>query len=177
MTHSIRITYDAGTDPVSCEPIGADEEVVSVAATSLLEARSRALAASSVRARGRLVRVYDAESGVEVGTTALAELRPAQFQIDGLDGVFDGYTRGETWNGWAVPYFPLAEARRIAGRYASQPATEDGQAAAAFDEARAVVRLYDPVQDEWDEVSPVDIDGHTLYSVGAHLWTWEHART
>lgn len=27
------------------------------------------------------------------------------FQVDGLDGKFEGWTNGETWNGWETPSF------------------------------------------------------------------------
>lgn len=180
-TYDIRLVYEAGPDPVTREPLGRDDEVVTVAADSPWEARSRALASATTRAMGRVVRAYDIATGQEVRPPLSEGFQPGRFRVDGLDGTYDGFTRGETWNGWAVPYFPLAEARRVADDYAAQPAGLDGQTKAEFDADRDLIRLYDPSSGEWDEYGPVEIGDGTgyapgaLYPVGAHLWTWEEA--
>lgn len=100
-------------------------------------------------------------------------LRPARFVIDGLAGTYNGFTRGERWNGWAVPYFPLDEARRIADDYASEPPGVDGQNLAEYDADRDLVRLYDPSNKEWDEYGSETLEGRELYGIGACYWTWE----
>ena len=172
-TYDIRLVYEAGPDPVTREPLGRDDEVVTVAADSPWEARSRALASATTRATGRVVRAYDLATGQEVRPPLPEGFRPGRFRVDGLDGTYDGFTRGDTWNGFAVPYFPLAEARRIAADFAAQPPNPDGQPIGEYDADRDVVRLRDPSSDDWDETSRVEIDGRSLYPVGAHLWTWE----
>ena len=180
-TFGVRIVCDPGPDPVDGRALEYDEETLAVEAPSRWEARSAALQRMTLRPMGRLLRAYDAETGDEIVDPPQAELRPGRFVIDGLDGVYDGFTRGETWNGFAVPYFPLAEARRVAADYAAQPAGLDGQTSAEYDQNRDVIRLYDPCSDEWDEYGPVGIDAGTvhglrgLYSVGARYWTWEEA--
>ena len=175
-TYDLRIVYEAGHDPVTNEPIGRDEEVVSVEGPSPWEARSRALATvTRIRPMGRLVRTYDVATGQEVKPPSPGELRSGRFRIDGLDGTYDGFTRGEKWNGFAVPYFPLAEARRIASDFAAQPPSLDGQALGEYDADRDVVRLRDPSSEDWDETPRVEVDGRPLYPVGARLWTWEEA--
>lgn len=175
-TYDLRIVYESGNDPVTNEPVGRDEEVVTVEGSSPWEARSRALATvSRVSAMGRLVRAYDIATGQEVKAPSPGELRPGRFRIDGLDGIYDGFSRGETWNGFAVPYFPLAEARRIASDFAAQPPSLDGQALGEYDADRDLVRLRDPSSDDWDETPCIEVDGRSLYPVGAHLWTWEEA--
>ena len=42
-------------------------------------------------------------------------MRHSRFTIDMFGGeVFDGFTTGETWNGWARLYFTFEEAQRVA---------------------------------------------------------------
>ena len=174
MIYDVRLVFEAGSDPVTSEPVGQDEEVVAVAADSPWEARSRALASAATRAMGRVVRAYDLATSQEIGPPPPGGLRPGRFRVDGLDGTYDGFTRGQTWNGFAVPYFPLSEARRVADDYAAQP-PGDGPYAAEYDAGRDLIRLYEPSSGEWDETPRVEVDGHSLYPVGAHLWTWEEA--
>ena len=173
--YRIRLVAEAGTDPVDGTLRGRDEETLTIEGESLWAARSRALHRTTLRPMGRLLRAYDAETGDEIVDPSPVELRPGRFVIDGLDGVYDGFTRGETWNGFAVPYFSFVQARRVADDYAAQPPTPDGQTRAEYDAGRGVIRLYDPLSDEWDEVAPIVIGDRTLYCVGTHLWTWESA--
>ena len=38
--------------------------------------------------------------------TSTSEFQSARFSIDSLpETIFEGFTTGETWNGWACPYF------------------------------------------------------------------------
>lgn len=37
---------------------------------------------------------------------------------------FSGYTDGDDWNGWAMPRFPFAEARRVASTMSTLPGFE-----------------------------------------------------
>lgn len=173
--YRIRLVAEAGPDPVDGSPLGRDEEVILVEASTRYEARSLALRRTTLHMMGRLVRAYDADTGEEVVLPPPAGFSPGRFSIDGLPRTYEGFTRGERWNGFAVPYFPLAEARRVADDYAAQPAGPDGQTAAVYDADRDVVRLYDPSSGEWDEYGPVDVEGRHLYPVGAQYWTWEDA--
>ena len=51
-------------------------------------------------------------------------MRQTKFTIDSLDGIFEGYTLGEDWNGWAVPYFTYEQALLVLA--ASQQADQHG---------------------------------------------------
>ena len=180
-TYRLRFVAEAGFDPVDGATLGHDEETLTVEADSPWAARSLALHRTTLRPVGRVLRVYDATTGDEIVRPPPAGFRPGRFTIDGLPGTYNGYTRGETWNGWAVPYFSLDIARRVAGDYAAQPAGLDGQPEAEYDADRDLVRLYDPSSGEWDEYGRVEIDDGTgyglrvFYPVGAHYWTWEEA--
>lgn len=172
-TYSVHLVCEAGPDPASGEPYDVAEETLVVDAPSAWAARTAATKRMTIRPMGRVLRAYDAATGREIEPPAPQDLRPGRFQIDGLPGTYEGFTRGETWNGFAVPYFPLAEARRIADDYASQPAGIDGQTEAEYDADRDLIRLYDPSCDEWEEIEAVEVEGQTLYPLGAQSWTWE----
>lgn len=172
-THSIRLVCDGGPDPVTGEIRDRAEETLTVEGSTPWEARSRAVSQMTIRPTGRLLRAYDAETGQEIVHPPLEDLRPGLFVIDGLPGTYAGWTRGEEWNGFAVPYFDLAEARRVADDYAAQPSGSDGETRAEYDPDHGVIRMFDPSADEWDEVESVEIDGRTLYPVGTRVWTWE----
>ena len=174
-TYTVRLVCEEGIDPLTGEALGSSEETLAVEAPTPWDARSVALSRANLRARGRLLRAYDAETEEEIMRPAPAELRRGQFVIDGLPGTYTGRTRGDTWNGFAVPYFDLAEARRIADDYAAQPATLDGQTRAEYDPRHDVIRLFDPSADEWNEIRAVHLGGAALYPVGAHTWAWEEA--
>ena len=171
--YRLRLVAESGPDPVDGTPLGPDEETLTVEADSPWAARSRALHRMELRPMGRVLRVYNADTGSEIVRPPASGFRPGRFAVDGLAGTFNGYARDETWNGFAVPYFPLAEARRVAQAYAAQPAGLDGQTEAEYDAGRDLVRLYDPSSGEWDDYRPVDVDGQALYPVGARYWTWE----
>ena len=173
-TYKIRLVCEAGFGPLGEGPFERAEEVITVDAPTLWDAYRSATRRMTISPMGRFLVGYDAETGKRIEAPAESrKLRLAQFAVDGLEGTFEGYTTGETWNGWAVPYFPLGEARRIIADYDTQPPSLDGQTRGEYDSDRDVIRLYDPSADEWDEIGSVEHDGHTLYPVGAYLWTWE----
>lgn len=171
--YAVRLVCEARPAGTGAPALARDEQTLRVEAPSLWNAREQALARMTIQAAGRPVAAYDAD-GTLIQLPGSPAFKPGQYCIDGLEGTYEGFDQGESWNGWAVPYFPLSEARRIAGRYAAQPATVEGQQPLAdFDEARGVIRLYDPTADEWDETAPTTVHGQPLYPVGARLWTWE----
>lgn len=40
-------------------------------------------------------------------------INKAIFSIENIDNTFEGYTYGETWNGWACPYFTKDESDKV----------------------------------------------------------------
>ncbi|MDQ3257151.1 MAG: hypothetical protein M3R15_25215 [Acidobacteriota bacterium] len=40
-------------------------------------------------------------------------MKSAFFSLEAIEGRFEGYTQGESWNGWACPYFDSEQAKRI----------------------------------------------------------------
>lgn len=175
--HHLRLVVEAGTDPVEGTFLDYEEETIVVNADSPRDAREKAIHQMTLRPMGRILRVFDIKTAEEITHASPAGLRPGRFEIDGLPGTYDGFTRNEAWNGFAVPLFPLAEARRIADDYADQPAGPDGQPRSEYDAVRDVVRLYDPSTEDWDEWGAVQIETdrepRALYPVGARCWTWQ----
>lgn len=175
-SYTIRLVCEAGSGPLGEGPFERAEELVSVDAPTLWDAYRSATRKMTISPMGRLLVGYDADTGERVeAPTESRELRSAQFAVDGLEGTFEGYTTGETWNGWAVPAFLLDEARRIAAAYAAQAPLLEGVCDAEYDERNDAFRLYDPVSGEWDEWEGVERDGRKLYPIGACYWTWEEA--
>ena len=103
----------------------------------------------------------------------------SRFEIDGL-GTFDGYGDGETWNGWACPVFPLAEADRIAEVFRAQSDAFE----ARYDPDTDEYVFRDP-EDDPDEAplafgsGTIDVGGElvTVWFIGTRYWTWEEVPT
>jgi hypothetical protein len=83
-------------------------------------------------------------------------IRKTRFQIDG-GRAFPGYTDGNTWNGWEMPYFELKIVKQV-------------------------IKTYDPKGeciDDWIPSEPITLTdpatGHLVdvRGVGAGGWTWD----
>jgi hypothetical protein len=104
-------------------------------------------------------------------------LRRGLFGIDEFAGErFEGYTGGETWNGFACPRFTKEVAQRIADAIADSVASPSGDTdSLTYDPGSdAFVYLYNA--DEPDPFPGADVetvDGTLrLYGIGAWGWTW-----
>lgn len=96
-------------------------------------------------------------------------MRSATFALEFLEGqTFEGFTTGETWNGFACPLFSreqaerLAEAWRARGREARYDARSD-----------AFTFQMDGGDEEYDTFPAVAADEEKLYPVGASCWIWD----
>jgi len=97
----------------------------------------------------------------------------ADFAIEALENVsFQGFTRGESWNGWACPYFSHDTARAVlaASEQNGYSWCYDGDADAFF------VRHADDPEGFAEKFSALKaaIDGQdtALYAIGAYSWAW-----
>lgn len=92
------------------------------------------------------------------------------FSIDGV-GEFHGYTFGQTWNGFACPYFELSAALKIAESY---------PLVVSYDAIKGVFKLdegYLP-EDVYEVSAQIinTVDGpKNVYSIGSFGWVWEDA--
>lgn len=96
-------------------------------------------------------------------------LRKLSFALEALPNqIFHGYTMGEEWNGWAVPYFDFDESKKIAH---------------AHENSLNIVTLYDEeddkftfrFSDEEEEYQATIMDNRKLYPLGSGVWIWEEA--
>lgn len=100
-------------------------------------------------------------------------MRETKFSIDSLgDRSFDGYTQGETWNGWACPYFTFEQAQQLVRAY-----EENGLEARYNEVSDAFSFELDAGGDlkEVDTFPAEEINGRKFYPIGAFCWIWEEA--
>jgi hypothetical protein len=105
------------------------------------------------------------------------QLQESKFYLDAEpDVIHEGYTKGDTWNGFSCPYFETDVAKDVAEQYVRIHEDDGSGRTAEYDPEREVFRFYEPVYDEWDEVKPVEVDGLKLYPIGAYSWSWSEVR-
>jgi len=96
-------------------------------------------------------------------------MRPATFTIDTFsEHVFAGFTKGETWNGWARPLFTYDEAQKIITAHKKL-----GLNASYDQELDAFTFKMAPSGDDHDIFPGIEIENMKLYPVGAGCWIWE----
>lgn len=104
-------------------------------------------------------------------------LRPATFTIHDM-GRYPGYTYGETWDGWAQPYFTKAVAEQIVALWNADPASE---MSGTYDAETDTYTLCDPLSGMEPETFTGEahlVDGRPmqLYPIGAGLWVWDEEK-
>jgi len=108
---------------------------------------------------------------------AKRELQRKIFLLDAEEDTgFEGFTDGQTWNGWACPYFDFEAAIRVLN------ASEKNGYRWHFDEEENVflIRHVEDADDfEPEQVNAVIISFEgvelTVYPVGAYSWAWQTA--
>jgi hypothetical protein len=96
-------------------------------------------------------------------------MQATKFTIDTFgDEIFSGFTSGETWNGWACPYFTHEQAQRVVEVHRAQGGK------AWYDETQDSF-AFEFGEDEVDAFPAETVEGQKLYSVGARCWIWEEA--
>jgi hypothetical protein len=98
-------------------------------------------------------------------------MRVADFALDFLDGVtFKGYTKGETWNVFACPYFSFEQAQRIVSAWRGKgwAARYDAETDAFMFEVNAESKSSD-----FEGYSGINIKKQKFYRVGAFSWIWD----
>ena len=107
------------------------------------------------------------------------ELRRGTFSLNGSPDEettprYAGYTTGQTWHGWAMPYFTKEVADQIC-----EPWNTAGQSmSATYDAATDTYTFCDPEGGmEPDSYTGADYvaDGQALhlYDIGAGCWVWD----
>lgn len=117
--------------------------------------------------------------------------RAARFVLDGIgvepEHQYQGYTNGETWNGWECPFFTREEAERLATYFRTRWGCDF-----AYDAARDAY-VYKPCNHKtpqgedcegqpWEEeivyrtiMLTITPNGQEMpfYGIGAWEWTWD----
>lgn len=87
---------------------------------------------------------------------------------------FEGFTDGDSWNGWACPYFSSETAEAVL-----KASERNGYRWQYDNESRSfLVRHSDDLQDyESERFSAMNIlvngSEHVVYAIGAYSWAWE----
>ena len=92
-----------------------------------------------------------------------------RFTLDFLEGQqFEGYTRGEDWNGFACPYFTFDQAQCIADAWRGSGKN------ASYDNNRDEF-TFEMQDGEEDRFYSEEIEGVKLYPIGAGSWIWSES--
>jgi hypothetical protein len=87
-------------------------------------------------------------------------MREAKFSIDTLgDNVFESFTQGEEWNGWACPYFTFDQAQTLVQAYQEGWYDEDSDAFSFEIEGGS--------EEDVDTFPATEIKGMKVYPIGA----------
>lgn len=96
----------------------------------------------------------------------------AVFKISDLPQAYVGYTSGADWNGWATPYFEIADAKRV-----MTDNNEIGQYHMQYDEINDKFYTVDEEGREFEIWQGEDIKTEEgikhLYGIGAYSWIWD----
>ena len=90
--------------------------------------------------------------------------RIGRFTIDDA-AVFEGWTDGSDWNGWACPYFEVAEAQKIAAYHGGR-----------FDEAsREFTFQANSEEPESYAAETIEAGGRQVeaWPIGSTIWIWD----
>jgi len=100
--------------------------------------------------------------------------KPTRFAIDDLFEV-EGFSTGQTWNGWAVPYFTKSQVEKV-----KEALTKSGLTPwvrwETEEDGTIVVQNASSYEDEPDDIwSPETIDGvdEPVWCIGGFAWVWE----
>lgn len=100
-------------------------------------------------------------------------MKKTKFQICDNERIYEGYTDGRLWNGWACPWFIKEVAEQI-----MRDLNKDG-VKTEYDEERDSYIVYqvDGEPDVFDGADVVTDDGiQRLYPIGAWYWIWDEAQ-
>lgn len=102
------------------------------------------------------------------------KLQPAHFTLDSLgDVLLDGFTAGETWNGWECPYFTFQQARKVVDAFNASQRVNGDSVEARYDATQDAFCFFFESAGESDDFSAVEIEGKKYYPIGAYAWIWE----
>lgn len=94
---------------------------------------------------------------LEMNPMRTTQFQKAIFALDAFEGEqFEGYTTGETWNGFACPYLTFESAQRLMAVLSAE-----GQIA-FYDAADQFVCAKEDSKDDPDRYSAADVEGRRI---------------
>lgn len=101
-------------------------------------------------------------------------MRPVKFTLESLGCEnFEGFTKDETWNGWACPYFTFEQARKVLKNYNQLRQITGQNDFAQYDLAVDAFVFPADDEEETETFDAVTANGQKYYPVGAYCWIWE----
>ena len=102
-------------------------------------------------------------------------MRLTNFKIESLGyETFEGFTKGEEWNGWDCPYFTFEQAQKVLKTY-NELCRIIGQTNVASYDLSADAFVFPSDDGEKEIFSSVAEDGQKYYPIGAFCWIWEES--
>lgn len=109
-------------------------------------------------------------------TKTSMQMRLANFTNDALGYIhFNGYTKGESWNGWDCPYFNFEQAQQILKEYNEIQTIINSDAIAYYDNLADAFVFPTSSTDEPEIYQAIFENNEKYYPVGAFSWIWEES--
>jgi len=103
----------------------------------------------------------------------------SKFSIDDGERYHEGYTFGDTWNGWACPMFTLEVCMEIANHLHNlYGLTEFGKEILTYDADKDMFVCYedDGIDEPWEVygATTIQYNGKAIkvYPIGSYGWVW-----
>jgi hypothetical protein len=103
------------------------------------------------------------------------QLFKRQFAMETVEGTFEGFTAGHTWNGFQLPLFEKAEALRMLVLLGDAFGFEwhYDEKFDCFVVGHPQPEFFDPETAEACQIVDADGNPHTVYGIGYGMWIWE----
>jgi hypothetical protein len=85
---------------------------------------------------------------------------------------FEGYTKGEIWNGWDCPYFTFEQAQKVLKAY-NELRQIIGAISLAYYDSETDAFVFPDSEDEPETYKALNEQGQNYYPIGAFVWIWE----
>ena len=89
---------------------------------------------------------------------------------------FEGYTRGENWNGWSCPYFTFEQAQNVLKIYNEVQTITANNLPGRYDAQADVFVFSTEPEGETEIYSAIVENNEKYYGIGAFNWIWEEAK-
>ena len=85
---------------------------------------------------------------------------------------FEGFTKGENWNGWDCPYFTFEQTQKILKAY-NELRQIIGENSKAYYKSEIDAFVFPVSEDETEVYEALVENGQKYYPVDSFVWIWE----